>query len=305
MPRTTPVFLVAAEQSGATMLRAVLAEHPEIAFAGDFEFLLEAISPDGRFMKRPNFLKALELDRNFRAARLSIPTQGNFPAVANSFFDQIEAAKPSARVIGAMLHRDFDRVLYLWPEARFIHLVRDGRDVAFSTVPKGWVGNMWHAVRNWVDVETLWERMSHKLPVERQITVKHEMLMRDPEYEVRRITDFLGVAFDPGMLRAFVPLQQNEAAGRWRNAEQADLSATEHAAARWLLQNGYFLSGTVRQPSILRRTALNLQHSMAVGKKRRELFGTKHWLKGVMTMRKKAKEKLIRRENEILEKKRD
>ena len=305
MPRTQPVFLVAAEQSGTPALRAMIAHHREIAFAGDFEFLVDAVSPDGRFKKRANFIKALELDRSFTACRLSILPQGNVPSIANDFLDQVEAGTPGAKVVGATLHRDFDRILFLWPDARFIHLVRDGRDVAMATLPTGWSGNMWHAIRSWVEVEILWERMSHKLPIERQITVKYEMLMRDPEYELRRITDFLGLAFDPAMLQAAtIDALKGEGSTKWRNADPADLSAAEHVAARWLLQNGYFLSGTVRPPSILRRTALRIQQSMAVAAKRRELFGTTMWLKGAVTRRiggKKARDRLTRRENAILD----
>jgi len=307
MPQTPPVFLVAAEQSGTAILQPMLARHPEIAFAGNFEFLIDAISPDGRFMKRANFVKALEFDRAFKACRLSVPPQGNVPQIANSFFDQLEAATPGTKVVGAILHRDFDRILYLWPDARFIHLVRDGRDVAFATLPAGLAGTMWHAVRNWVEVEILWERMSHKLPVERQISVKYEVLARDPEYELRRITDFLGLIYDPAMLQGYDP-RQAESAGKWRNADPADLSAAEHVAARWLLQNGYFLSGTVRPPSIIRRAALRIQHDMVVAKRQRELFGTRMWLKGVLTRRlgsKKAKNRLTRRQNEILDRSRD
>ena len=34
--------------------------------------------------------------------------------------------------------------------------------------------------------------------------------------------------------------------GRWRKTDAGELAAAEHRAARWLLQNGYFLSATVR-----------------------------------------------------------
>jgi len=308
MPRTAPVFLVGAERSGSTLLRSMLAHHSQIAFGGEFDFLVDAISADGRFMKRANFLKAIELDRSFARHRLTIPLEGNFPAIANNLLDQIEAGTPGAKIVGATLFRDFDRILYLWPEARFIHLVRDGRDVAMSTLPTGLSGNLWHAIQNWVEVEVLWERMSHKLPIERQITVKYEMLARDPEYELRRLTDFLEIAFDPAMLRhnddGSYSAPPGDSVGRWRNADPGDLGAAEHRAARWLLQNGYFLSGSVRSPSIIRRASLRLQHRMAISKRRRALFGTKMWLKGVLLGRfgsQKAKDALVRRENEILD----
>ncbi len=290
-------------------MRLMLAHHPLIAFAANFEFLVDAISPDGRLMKRANLRKMRELNREFTSGRLKLPPAGNVHAIATDFLEQIHAAKPAAQVIGIELHRDFDRLLWLWPEAKFIHLVRDGRDVAMSIVPTGWAGNMWHAIRAWVDAEALWERMSHKLPRERQLNVKYEMLARDPEYELRRITDFLGVPFDQAMLRfnqdGTYSTPKGDSMGKWRTkADPADLSAAEHRAARWLLQNGYFLSGTVRPPSIVRRAALNIQNRMKTSQHKRGLVGTGLWLGDMFTNRlggKKAKAKLTRQKNEILD----
>ena len=84
---------------------------------------------------------------------------------------------------------------------------------------------------------------------------------------------------------------------RWRKTDAREISAAEHRAARWLLQNGYFLSGTVRPPSPLRRVALNLQNRLTIANQRREVLGTKQWLKNGVTARlgsKKAKDRMKR-----------
>lgn len=289
------------------MLRLMLSRHPQIAIAGDFRFISNAISPEGRVMKRDAFVRALELDPLFARSRLAIAPGLNFSGLANDFLDQVAAAK-GASVVGATVHHHFDRLLRLWPDARFVHLVRDGRDVAMTRIPAGLAGNMWRGIREWVEIEELWARLSAKLPVERQITIKYEMLASDAEYELRRITHFLGLSFRPEMLRdeqgSTFSSQPGDSIGKWRDADPADLGAAEHRAARWLLQSGYFLSGSVRAPSFLRRIALAIQDRLAIALHRKSRFGTRLWLASVYTKRfgsRRAMDRLIRRQNEIIE----
>ena len=303
-PRPAPVFLIASPRSGAATLRHMLAHHRDVAFAAEFDFLVEAISPEGRFMKREAFLRSVEFNMAFKRLGLTIPRGVNFSGIAESLIEQVAATKPGAVVVGATVQRHFDRLLWLWPDARFIHLVRDGRDVAYAHVLAGKAGNMWHGIAEWVETEMLWDRMSHKLPPDRQCTVKYEALASESEYELRRLCEFLGLAFDPAMLNPTGAPPRRDL-GRWRKTDIAELSAAEHRAARWLLQNSYFLSGTVRPPSILRRTALDLQNRLAISNRKRDLLGTKMWLKGAFTERfggKKAKDRMKRQQSELLSK---
>lgn len=302
--RLSPVFLLAAPRSGAQLLRNMLVQHPDIIIAPECDFLVDAISADGRFMKREAFLRSIQFDNGFNRLGLLIPQGLPFVGIAQNLLDQVAAAKPGASIVGVTVQRYFDRLLWLWPDARFIHLVRDGRDVAFAQVQAGKAGNMWHGIADWVDAEILWDRMSHKLPLDRQFTLKYESLVGEPNYELHRICQFLGIAYDPAMLERTSP-PPREDIGRWRKTAITELQAAEHRAARWLLQNSYFLSGTVRPPSILRRAALNLQNKIAISNRTRVLLGTGPWLSAGYTTRfgsKKAKARLKRHLSEVLAK---
>lgn len=301
--RPPPVFLLAAARSGAAVLRDMLMRHPAIVIAPEFDFLVDAISPDGRFLKREAFLRSIEYSNPFKRLGLTIPQGLPFVGIAHHLLDQVAAAKPGAPIVGVTIQRHFDRLLWLWPDARFIHLVRDGRDVAFAQVMAGKAGNMWHGIADWVDAEMLWDRMSHKLPPDRQFTLKYESLVGEPQYELHRICQFLGLPFDPAMLGGGRPPRED--LSRWRKIEPPELQAAEHRAARCLLQNAYVLSGTVRPPSILRRVALNVQNRMAITNQKREILGTKAWLKAGWVQRfgsKKAKARLRRFLSEALAK---
>src|SRR5215203_5541103 len=121
--RPSPVILVSAEHSVAAALRRMLTRHPAIAIAPEFDFLVDAISPDGRLKKRDAFLRSIEFDPGFTRLGLTIPVEGSLSGISHGLLDQVATSKPDATVMGFTLHRHFDRILSLWPEARFIHLV--------------------------------------------------------------------------------------------------------------------------------------------------------------------------------------
>jgi hypothetical protein len=305
--RQPPVFLVGAERTGTLLVRRMLSQHPQVAIAGKFDFLVDGISPQGRFMKREAYVQTLDLNPSFAELGLAITPGLNFAGLANDFLDQIARPK-NAPIVGATLHRNFDKLLRLWPDARFIHLVRDGRDVGMSMIPIGRAGTMWYGTREWVDAEELWARMSAKLPAERQISVKFEDFAGNSEQQLRRICAFMGVGYMPEMLRHDAPAayiaQLSGSMGKWRGAHPADLAAAEHRCARWLLQSGYFLSGSVRPPTILRRIILWVQDRFTVAMYERERIGTRLWLTGICTRAlgsKAAKARMTRRQNDAID----
>lgn len=306
-PRSAPLFLVSAPGSGADALRHILNQHPSVIIAPEFDFLVEAITAEGRFMKRDAFIRSVEFNSRFKRLGLTIAQGVGLTGIAQYLIEQVAAAKPGAPVVGATLQHDFDRILWLWPDARFIHLVRDGRDVAVAKVRARQAGNLWHGIADWADSEALWDRMSHKLPEDRQFTLKYETLAAEPDYELRRLCQFLHLPYAPEMLQQAGVLG-SDPAGRWRKTDVREISAAEHRAARWLLQNSYFLSGTVRPPSPLRRAALGIQNKVAIANSRREQLGTGLWVKSGLIGKfgtRKAKARMKRRQYDILSRNND
>src|SRR6185369_10561789 len=87
----------------------------------------------------------------------------SYPQLIDSFLQQ-QRARSNKPLVGATVHRHFDRLLRIWPVARFVHLVRDGRDVARSVIEMGWAGNLWTGCDRWIDAEQLWAKFSQMLP---------------------------------------------------------------------------------------------------------------------------------------------
>lgn len=98
----------------------------------------------------------------------------------------------------------------LFPAAKFVHIVRDGRAVAASVLKLDWGPNtIVRATRWWM------EKLSHGLAAEaalgpeRVIRLRFEDLVRHPQAVLNNVCQFLGIAFDERAL----------AAGQWATPE--------------------------------------------------------------------------------------
>jgi hypothetical protein len=90
-------------------------------------------------------------------------------------------------------------LLALYPDARFINLIRDGRDVAISFVDAHLHSRPYHADFEWTEAVRLAERWHASPHAGRILDVRYETLVREPEPTVRRVCDFLGETFEPAM----------------------------------------------------------------------------------------------------------
>jgi hypothetical protein len=194
-----PFFLVGSERSGTTLLRLMLSHHPRIDCAPEFEFLVEFPGFAGKDTDVRAYAEWLATDRIFGAYGLTIDPSLDFVALANDFLWQYcgRSGKP---IIGATCHKHFDKLRAIWPRPRYVHLLRDGRDVARSCVQMGWAGNVWYGVDRWIAAEHLWERIIATTEAEDRFELKYEDLIMAPERELGRLCEFLGTPFDPKMM---------------------------------------------------------------------------------------------------------
>jgi hypothetical protein len=89
-----------------------------------------------------------------------------------------------------------------FPEAKFVHIYRDARDVALSnqTMPYG-RGNLAECADLWSRRLTTNFRMGRILGPERYWSLAYEDLVNRPEETLRGLCEFLGVTFADSMLR--------------------------------------------------------------------------------------------------------
>lgn len=195
-----PVFLVGAERSGTTVLRLMLGHHPEIAWQSEFEFSIHMVSDEGNWPDLETYYEWLSTDRIFLSNHFTINRDFTYPELVRDFSEQRRHRERKPR-IGATVHHHFDRLLYLWPEASFLHIVRDGRDVARSAIAMGWAGNAWTGVQGWMDAEALWGHLCEIVPETRRFELKYEELMANPIPSLTSLCEYINVVFDPAMLK--------------------------------------------------------------------------------------------------------
>ena len=93
-----------------------------------------------------------------------------------------------------------DELKAVWPEARIIELVRDGRDVALSIMPLPFGGNnVWVAGSDWARGIRDGQAAASRWPND-VLTVKYEDLTADPEPHIREVCTFLGITYHADML---------------------------------------------------------------------------------------------------------
>jgi hypothetical protein len=194
-----PVFLIGAERSGTTLLRLMLNGHPRISWLNEFEYSVDFVNESDSWPDITKYIDYLSLHRIFQATGFTIDERLDYPELIQSFLLQ-KQQRDNKPLIGATCHRHYDRLLRLFPQARFMYLLRDPRDVARSNIGMGWAGNVWTGVDRWIEAEELWENVKKRLDKQTWIEIRSEELICEPERTLTTICNFLKLEYDPKMM---------------------------------------------------------------------------------------------------------
>jgi len=211
-----PFFIVGNDRSGTTMLRLIIdrgadaAVPPESMYLTDFAAAFEAGGPrDDRaaaqlmqeVWQHPK-VRLWDLPPQAPAVPPGLTGQAAYRFIASAPFEAYAARHGKRRWGDKTPHyvHHVDHLLRLWPGARFVVLVRDGRDVALSLrrMPFG-PNNAWAAAQWWARGIRAGSRAQREHP-DAVMTVRYEDLARRPEEEVRRLCDFLDLGYSEDML---------------------------------------------------------------------------------------------------------
>lgn len=207
------VFIVGAPRSGTTWLQSILETHPEVNSlpGAELRVFSEYIPP---------LLKAWdkEVTENENGMELGLPLlykEEEFMelihGIVNDLYTKLNDREPSAQVIvdkhpGYSMHiKDILRVL---PEARFIHIIRDGRDAVASMLSANKrVGFGFSGIDGasgyWSKCVSACLEMEKKHP-DRFCTMRYEDLVENGTDHAKRIFDFLRVDSSDGLVHQIV-----------------------------------------------------------------------------------------------------
>jgi hypothetical protein len=287
-------FLVGAGRSGTTLLYKLLCLHPAVGYISNYEnrsgWFPDGLAPrvvagrvdakvqawfnrgNAYFVDRP-WLKKLfptphEGESVYRACGVPLfPRPGQLPdaSTAERLCRRFERMRrrAGAEVFLSKRTANNRRIPYLeaiFPAARYVHLVRDGRDVAQSLSTVEWWDDhtVWWdgrtpvemersgesrlaiCARNWVrELEELRTQLRSIAP-ERVIELRFEALLREPHAQLARILGFLGLEFTPGYRAAIDSLQLRPSQARWgRDWDAQQLECVLRETQPLLRQLGY------------------------------------------------------------------
>lgn len=217
-----PFFVVGSGRSGNTLLRRILDSNSKIYIPPETYVLGRAIN---LFKQNQHLdwrqivyliLAQFEFHREFETFGVSLRPlaeeliqtpyhQRSLAFILNKFYEY------SAFQHGSSFERWGDKtplntfflkeILSVFPDAQFIHLIRDGLDVVPSYTRAGIYDSINDASERWVKSVKLASDFVEKHP-KTCITVKYEDLVTSPEATVIQICNFLNIDFDQVMLNS-------------------------------------------------------------------------------------------------------
>lgn len=272
------MFLVGAERSGSTLLRLMLDSHPKVTCCEGFEFMVAMVGDDGKRPSTEDYHQYLSTQAIFGSSQLIVDPTLEYDELVNDFFRQRLSAS-GKEIVAAMVHMDIDRILHIWPGARFIHLIRDPRDVALSVMAMGWFGNAYTAIDKWIHAEQGWDKLVGRLEADRWIELQFADLISDHEGQLRRVCDFLGVDYTDQMLsyadETEYGLPNPSRIGSWKGTmSDRDIQLVEGKVGSLLMERGFEASGLEPMvPSSLERSRIEVEGRVLLWKQRIDRFG--------------------------------
>ncbi|MFO1323961.1 MAG: sulfotransferase [Burkholderiales bacterium] len=259
--RNAPIFVGGAGRSGTTLLRVILDSHSRIACGPELKVIPSIAYLWADFQtKYAPFLAssqvgAGDIDRLFRDLISGLLA----PLRAREGKPRSAEKSPNNVFFFRHLHQIF-------PDATFIHVLRDGRDVVASLLQMDWktpdgipidyTRDPRLGARYWANaVMTGREFARQTAGSSRYFEVRYEELVERPEACLRPLFEYLGEPWEPDVLsfhqrshelsdessadQVTKPLSRGSV-GRWRNdLTPTDLAAIKHEAGGLLRDLGY------------------------------------------------------------------
>lgn len=218
--RNGPVFEIGVARSGTTILSLMLDAHPRLAIPYESHFFIEyyrnwsAINERMRSYEGRRQVVAEILDEPYVRGWDHTPPLDSIDLAGCTGLDSaIRAVYESyASYHGKDIWGDktpryithIDVLNNLFPDGKFIHLVRDGRDVALSLMAQRFgPSDFVSALRFWREKILVGQKMLAMLPEGRVFTLRMEDLAAAPEEHMGELCDFLDIGYDPQMLTSF------------------------------------------------------------------------------------------------------
>jgi hypothetical protein len=212
-----PVVILGVSRSGTTLLKEMLDGHSELAIPSESYFIPQLWDRHGRRPGRHAFLRDLgrlarikEWGLTRESIRRQMPADPDFAEAVQAVY-RAYAELHGKRRFGDKTPSYMQRLSLLeraFPGARYVHLIRDGRDAGLSFVAmRRRVRFNWARPRGLAAFAAQWRRevegarsFGGSLAGGRYLEIRFDDLVTQPAETLGVVCSFLGLGFEPEML---------------------------------------------------------------------------------------------------------
>lgn len=206
---TLPVYVMGMPRSGTTLVEQILSGHSRIFGAGELDII------PGRVQGLNRWERHVGSGRSYPDCIDDLSpylTEGIAKGILKELRELAADAKPDALHVVDKLPHNFQNIgfiKFLFPKARIISVRRDPRDIALSNYfidymarhgGMGFAYDLTHIGLQLADHNLLMHHWNQLFP-DGILEIKYEDVVDDLEGSARRMLEYIGVPWEPGVLR--------------------------------------------------------------------------------------------------------
>jgi len=194
-------FIVGYPRSGTTLAASLLSRNPDIYISPETHFYRNFVVNNKNNLNKYSLINAFIDDKRLSDIGINKELLENFTPKKHKLSWllneslSIKAKEMSKNIIGEKTpaHMMFyTQILKDYPEAKFIVIIRDGRDCVFSNIKEEWTfSNPIKHAAEWNLYMDTYNKLIEEIP-ENVYTVRYEDLIENPSKYVKVMTEFVG-----------------------------------------------------------------------------------------------------------------
>jgi hypothetical protein len=267
---TEPVFILGAPRSGTTFLSSLL---DSTSYGAPFEtqFFTKYFKKLDNYNDLNDLMNFSRLVKNILDERAVM--QWKLDIDISSFFEEFNGDVTYSKLVDKLCLKaaakkgltswgdktphyltDIEIIYEMFPDSKYIYIVRDGRDVALSLLKKGWgPNNIFTSAKYWVELNKENDCLDEIKRKGNLLFLKYEDLLDNVELYVNNIYEFLEATIDKETQRQYSHRVLKENYNKWKTMlSDSQIKVFESVAADTLNRFDYkVVNGRGKIPYIL------------------------------------------------------
>ena len=189
-----PIFIIGCPRSGTTLMRVILDSHPNICCGPETHLIKNMKNLREKIGERWEMLKPYGIEEQVLDQKI----QEIFTLFTNNYVKMKNKKRWAEKTPENIFYVDV--IDKFFPNCQFINVIRDGRDVVCSFKERWGSKTVFSGIKNWNRSMELTYIYRTRFKKDRYMETRYEDLVTRPEQETKKIMEFLGEGWTPGLL---------------------------------------------------------------------------------------------------------